>query len=141
MHVPRHRVVLFFSDPLPLTKVKVTEIAGTSATVRWTSNKKSIQDSYQLRYKGLNQATEWTIPESVTGQKKTITDLFPGDQYTFEVKAVGNEKTSLARTAKGFLGKYLGTSIISCKLFLIQGDNHLQEHINEELNFLAPANV
>ena len=116
--------------------VTVSKLATTSVTVVWVPATKSIQDSYELRYKGTKQATEWTTAGLVTVPQKDITGLFPGDQYTFEVKTVSNTQTSAARKTTIDLGKYLETSIMSCKLYLIHGESHLQEHIkaNNEIS-------
>ena len=88
-----------------MTGLTASATDSSSVTVNWTPGTNSVQDSYQLRYKGTTQATDWTTAGSVTGQQKAVTGLFPGDQYTFEVKAVSNSQTSAAETTTAVLCK------------------------------------
>ena len=111
LHVLHHRVVLLSSDPLPPIDVTVSDVTSTSVTVSWTPDSKSVQDSYELRYKGTNQASTWTTAESVTGEQRIVDELVPGDQYTFEVKAVSNTRKSDPSIATAVLSKYLGIII------------------------------
>ena len=88
-----------------MTGLTASATDSSSVTVNWTPGTNSVQDSYQLRYKGTNQAVTWTTEVPVNGQQKAVTGLFPGDQYTFEVKAVSNSQTSAAETTTAVLCK------------------------------------
>ena len=93
------------TEPLPVTGLTTRDKGSSSVTVRWTTDEVSRQDSYLLRYKSQHKPTDWTSPETVTNQEKTLTGLFPGDQYTFEVKAVSNSKNSSEMTTTTVLCK------------------------------------
>lgn len=81
-------------------------VAKDSSNVRlnWTCADDSIQDSYQLRYHGQHQSTDWSIM-LVTSSEATVSGLLPGDQVTFEVKAVSKDKTSAEETTGTVLCK------------------------------------
>ena len=81
-------------------------VAKDSSNVRlnWTCTDDSIQDSYQLRYHGQHQSTDWSIM-LVTSCEATVSGLLPGDQVTFEVKAVSKDKTSAEETTGTVLCK------------------------------------
>ena len=88
-----------------MTGLTATATDSSNVTVSWTPGTNSVQDSYQLRYKGTTQATDWTNAVSVNELQKAVTGLFPGDQYTFDVKAVSNSQTSAAETTTEVLCK------------------------------------
>ena len=88
-----------------MTDLTAIATDSSSATVTWTPGTKSHQDSYQLRYHGTHQATAWSSVVSSTSEK-TLTGLFPGDTYTFEVKAVSGSEISAGET----------TTTVMCKL-------------------------
>ena len=88
-----------------MTGLTASATDSSSVTVNWTPGTNSVQDSYQLRYKGTSQAATWTNAVSVNELQKAVTELFPGDQYTFDVKAVSNSQTSAAETTTAVLCK------------------------------------
>ena len=90
-----------------MTGLKATATSSSSVTVTWTPGTGSFQDLYKFRFKKIDE-TAWSSAVDVTDQEKTVSGLFPGDQYTFEVKAVSGSQISDPRT----------TAAILCKLYI-----------------------
>ncbi|KAI0229774.1 hypothetical protein LSAT2_019802 [Lamellibrachia satsuma] len=86
-------------NPLPVTTLKADTVDTTSVKLTWEEDSGSYQDSYRLRYHGKHQATVWTAWQPLDDKMKTVNGLFPGDKYTFEVKAVSKNQSSNAETA------------------------------------------
>ena len=86
----------------------VTAVASDHSTVdvRWTPDANSHQSSYELKYKDETKGTAWSEVVSLTAEMKTVTGLFPGDKYTFDVRAVSNLQTSAAKTVTAVLCKF-----------------------------------
>ena len=85
----------------------VTAIASDHSTVdvSWTPDGNSHQSSYELKYKDNTKVTAWSEVVSLTAEMKTVGGLFPGDKYTFDIRAVSNLQTSAANTATAVLCK------------------------------------
>ena len=77
----------------------------SSVDVSWSPNAASIQDEYQLRHHDDRKNTDWSKAVSLTDKKKTVTGLFPGNNYTFEVTALSHSQTSAVKTKTAVLCK------------------------------------
>ena len=93
------------TEPLPVTAVTAVALDHSNVEVNWTPDERSHQDSYQLRYHDDTKDTTWSRVDSLTVKTKTVIGLFPGDQYTFEVKAVSYNQTSTVNTITAVLCK------------------------------------
>ena len=78
---------------------------SSTVKVTWAPTTDSLQDSYPLRYKSQHKTLVWTNADILTAQEKTVSGLFPGDQYTFEVKAVSGSQISDPQTTTAILSK------------------------------------
>ncbi|KAI0235806.1 Fibronectin [Lamellibrachia satsuma] len=73
--------------------------SSSSVLVIWSPDGESTNDSYQLRYQGRYQSTDWTKARTIGEQEIRVTGLFPGDQYTFEVTVIRNNQNDSYVTA------------------------------------------
>ena len=78
---------------------------SSTVKVTWAPNTDSLQDSYLLRYQSQHKTSGWTSANILTAQEETLSGLFPGDQYTFEVKAVSGSQISDPQTTTAILSK------------------------------------
>ena len=88
-----------------MTGLKAVAKDDSNVDVSWSPDATSTQDEYQLRYHDDTKQTAWSEVDSLTEKKKTVTRLFPGHQYTFEVKAVSHSQTSAVKTKTAVLCK------------------------------------
>jgi len=93
------------TEPLPVTQLKAASTGSSTIMLTWADSEGSFQDSYQLRHQVSGGATAWTGEQTVAGYETTVSDLFPGSQYTFGVKAVSKGQTSTEQT----------TTVVVCK--------------------------
>ena len=93
------------TEPLAVTDLEAVAKDHSSVDVSWSTNAAGTQDKYQLRYHDDTQKTAWSEVVSLTDKKQTVTDLFPGHQYTFEVTAVSHSQTSAVKTKTAVLCK------------------------------------
>ncbi|KAK2163049.1 hypothetical protein NP493_1486g00017 [Ridgeia piscesae] len=91
------------TKPLAVTALEAVAKDDSKVDVSWSPNTASTQDNYQLRYRDDTKQTAWSEVVSLTDKKQTVTGLFPGDQYTFEVKAVSHSQTSAVKTKTAVL--------------------------------------
>ena len=101
-----HNVLSVPTGPLAVTELQSTATDSSSVALTWTPDAGSQQDSYQIRHHGSNQATGWSSVSTSTDPEKSVSDLFPGDTYTFEVKAVSGTEMSSEKTATAVLCKF-----------------------------------
>ena len=88
-----------------MTALEAVAKDDSNVDVSWSPDTASTQDEYQLRYHDDTKKTAWSEVVSLTDKKKTVTDLFPGHQYTFEVTAVSHSQTSAVKTKTAVLCK------------------------------------
>ena len=94
----------------------------SNVDVSWSTDAAVTQDEYQLRYHDDTKPSTWSKVVSLTDKKKTVTGLFPGDQYTFEVKAVSHSQTSAVKTKTAVLCK----SFVCLSLFINVSLTHIK---------------
>ena len=93
------------TEPLPITQLKATSKSSSTMMLTWADSEGSFQDSYQLRHQVSGGATAWTGGQTVAGYETTVSELFPGSQYTFGMKAVSKNQTSVEQTTRAVLCK------------------------------------
>ncbi|KAK2181825.1 hypothetical protein NP493_380g01008 [Ridgeia piscesae] len=91
------------AEPLPVSQLRAFATHISNVELKWTYTNDSIQDSYQVRYRGQHQSTDWSSILDRTDKDASVSGLFPGDLVTFEVKAASNNKTSTAATTTAVL--------------------------------------
>ena len=94
------------TEPSAVTHLTAVAADSSDVTVTWTPGTGTHQDPFKLKYHGTHQATDWSSVISSADSEKTVTGLFPGDTYTFEVKAVSGTEISGEKT----------TTAVMCKL-------------------------
>ena len=81
--------------------MSLTATVESATTVRlsWTAGAGK-QDTFQYRYQGslVSANSAWTSMMQTTDTSVTLTNLFPGELYTFEVSAVASDRVSVVRT-------------------------------------------
>ena len=81
--------------------MSLTATVESATTVRlsWTAGAGK-QDTFQYRYQGslVSANTAWTSMMQTTDTSVTLTNLFPGELYTFEGSAVASDRVSAVRT-------------------------------------------
>ena len=87
-----------------MTALEAVATDHSNVDVSWSPGAASTQDKYQLRYHDDTKQTAWS-EEVLTEKKKTVTGLFPGDKYTFEVTAMSHSQTSAVETKTAVLCK------------------------------------
>ena len=93
------------TEPLPITQLKATSMSSSTIMLTWADSEGSFQDSYQLRHQVSDGATAWTGEQIVDGYETTVSELFPGSQYTFGMKAVSKDQTSVEQTTRAVVCK------------------------------------
>ena len=86
--------------------LQAIETSSSSVLVIWSPNGESTNDSYQLRYQGRYQSTDWTKAHTIGEQELRVPGLFPGDQYTFEVTVIRNNQND----------SYVTATAVTCEL-------------------------
>jgi archaellum component FlaF (FlaF/FlaG flagellin family) len=78
----------------------------TSVQLTWSPAENSNQDSYTITYTG---EFVYTSEQKLTANQspKVVQDLFPGERYTFTVKASSSDKFSNAKTSTVAVCKYM----------------------------------
>ena len=93
------------TEPSAVTDLTAVAVDSSNVTVTWTPGTGSHQNPFQLKYHGTQQATGWSSVVFSTDHTKTVTGLFPGDTYTFEVKAVSGTEISAEETTTATMCK------------------------------------
>ena len=94
------------TEPSAVTDLKAVAADSSNVKVTWTPGTGIHQNPFQLKYHGTHQAADWSSVISSAESEETVTGLFPGDTYTFEVKAVSGAEFSAEMT----------TTAVMCKL-------------------------
>ena len=92
-------------EPLAVTGLNAVAINNSDVKVSWTPSNNSHQNAYRLRF-GDSTASVWKRVITVNGLEKTVSGLYAGKTYTFDVTAVSKMQISSAMT----------TTSIMCKL-------------------------
>ena len=74
--------------------LKVRVDGPTTVDLTWTPGSPSVQDKYEVIYKSDVNHPAWSSVITTTLPTTTLTDLFPGDKYTFQVIAWSNDQKS-----------------------------------------------
>ena len=93
------------TEPSAVTDLTAVAADSSDVTVTWTPGTGTHQDPFQLKYHGTHKATDWSSVISSTDSEETVTGLFPGDTYTFEVTAVSGTEISARKTTTATMCK------------------------------------
>ena len=109
------------TEPSAVTHLTAVAADSSDVTVTWTPGTGTHQDPFQLKYHGTHQATDWSSVILSADSKETVTGLFPGDTYTFEVKAVSVTEISVEKTTTATMCK-LQQCLYITVIILLTGD-------------------
>ena len=99
------------ADPLPVTLLTATILPTSDVQLSWTPSSDSVQNEYRYRYRRQDNNEDWNSGEDTTSTTTSISSLFPGGRYEFEVTAVSGSSESTPSTATVTMCKYVYAEI------------------------------